>query len=110
MKNQNNISFVFTLNNGSIILKQIIIYGIVGLPGDVQFEWEDLCTGVVDIPRGFVDVRDPVRVDLISEEITIFVVAVEPQIGWLEVFFVDEFAFDLEISEVIIDATILPGF
>ena len=58
----------------------------------------------------FVDVGNSVWIYLVAEDVTIFVVAVEPKIGRLEVFVVDKFTFDLEIGEMIVDAPILPSF
>ena len=73
----------------------------------MQFEGEYLCGFVLDTARRFVDVGDAILADLVAEDVTIFIVAVEPKIGRLEILFVDEFTFDLEIGEVVVCAPIL---
>ena len=95
---------VFSRSDG---LQQVLVHHIVGLLGDMQFEGKDLGVGVINAARGLVDICDPVRIDLVAEQITIFIVPVEPQIGWLEVLVVDELALDLEIGEMVIYAPIL---
>ena len=76
-------------------LQQIVVDGVVGLFGNMQLEREDLGVGVVDVACGFVDVGDGIRVDPVTEDVAIFVIAVEPKIGGSEILFVGEFTLDL---------------
>ena len=88
-------------------MKQVIIYYIVGLFGDVQFEGEYFCSFIFDAARRFVDIGSPIFVKGVADEITIFVVTVEPKIGRFEILFVGEFTLDLEIGKVIVFASFL---
>ena len=90
-------------------LEQVVVDRVVRLLCDMQFEREYLGVGVFDVARRFVDISRFGWVDLVAQDVAIFVVAVEPQIGRLEVLLVGEFALDLQISKVIVDAAFLPG-
>ena len=76
-------------------MEQILVHYIVGLPGNVQFEREDLCLGIGNVAGWLVDISDPIRVDLVAEQVAIFVIAIEPKVGRREVLVVDEFTLDL---------------
>jgi hypothetical protein len=63
--------------------------------------------GIIDAARRFIDICNPIGVDLVAKQIAVFVIAVEPEIGRRKILIVDEFAFDLLIGEVIVLASIL---
>ena len=64
---------------------------------------------IADAACGFVDVGHAILAKLVAENVTIFIVAVEPEVGGCKILVVDELTFDLEVGEVVIGAAFLPS-
>ncbi len=97
---------VFASGDGS---EQVIVLYVIWLFGDVKFEGEDFCGLIADAARGLVDVGNAILAERVAEQVAVFVIAVEPEIGGREVLVVHELTLDLEVDEVVVLASFLPS-
>ena len=81
--------------------QQVIVYRVVRLLGNMKFEGEDFCLGIFYTSSRYVDIGDLVWIDLITQQVAIGQIAVEPDVGGLEVLFVNKRALDLQVGIVI---------
>ena len=68
----------------------------------MKFEGEYFGSAIVDASGRLIDIGDTVLTDGVAEKVAVFIIAVEPKIGWREVLVVDKFTLDLEVGEVVV--------